>query len=324
MTTLVTGAFGCIGSWVVRQLLAEGERPVLFELSDDPWRLRMVAGPDVADRVTLVRGDVSDLDAFSRVAREHDVRRIVHLAAWQIPLCRRDPAAGALVNVVGTANALEVARRSGGGIERVVYASSIAVYGPASAYPPGRIANDAPPRPTTHYGVYKVANEGTAAIHWAEHRVPSVGFRFPAVYGAGRDVGLTADPTIAMKAAVLGRTFAIRWSGRSALLYAADAARAIMGACRARLDGARVYNLAGSSVDVDEIVGAIETAWTPAKGRITHGGDPIPFPDALDDSRAQAEIGPLPVTPFAEGVRETIEEFARLQREGRLDARELA
>ena len=323
MTTLITGAFGCIGSWVVRTLLAEGERPVLFELSDDPWRLRMLAGADVTDRVTLVRGDVTDLAALRRVAVQHDVRRIIHLAAWQIPLCRRDPAKGALVNVVGTANAFEAARLSGGRVERMVYASSIAVYGPPGLYPPGPLPNDTPPLPTTHYGVYKVANEGTAQVHWAEHHVPSIGFRFPAIYGAGRDVGLTADPTIAMKAALLGRKFTIRWTGRCALLYTADAARAILAAARSGLDGARVYHLSGSSVDVDEIVGAIETACSKAKGRITHGGEPIPFPDALDDSRAQAELGPLPVTPFADGVRETVEEFARLQRDGRLDAREL-
>src|ERR671919_695511 len=83
MTTLITGAFGCIGSWVVRTLLADGERPVLFELSDDPWRLRMIAGADVTDRVTLVRGDVTDLAAFRHVVAQHDVRRIIHLAAWQ-------------------------------------------------------------------------------------------------------------------------------------------------------------------------------------------------------------------------------------------------
>src|SRR5881396_2923530 len=48
VTTLVTGAFGCIGAWVVRALLAEGERPVVYDLGDDPWRLRMIVGPDVA------------------------------------------------------------------------------------------------------------------------------------------------------------------------------------------------------------------------------------------------------------------------------------
>src|SRR5213593_1910714 len=44
VSTLVTGAFGCIGSWVVRRLLADGERPVVYDLGDDPWRLRMIAG----------------------------------------------------------------------------------------------------------------------------------------------------------------------------------------------------------------------------------------------------------------------------------------
>src|SRR6266852_5133132 len=86
MATLVTGAFGCIGSWVVRDLLVAGERPVVFDLGDDPWRMRMVAGADVASRVTIVRGDVADRHALVRVVRAHGIRRIVHLAAWQIPL----------------------------------------------------------------------------------------------------------------------------------------------------------------------------------------------------------------------------------------------
>ena len=53
MTTLVTGAFGCIGAWVIRGRLAAGERPVAFDLGDDPWRVRMIAGPDAIDRVVL-------------------------------------------------------------------------------------------------------------------------------------------------------------------------------------------------------------------------------------------------------------------------------
>src|SRR5439155_26702682 len=60
MATLVTGAFGCIGSWVVRGLLADGERPVVYDLGDDPWRMRMIAGDDVGSRVALVRGDMAD------------------------------------------------------------------------------------------------------------------------------------------------------------------------------------------------------------------------------------------------------------------------
>src|SRR5256886_3607679 len=215
MATLVTGAFGCIGSWVVRGLLAAGKRPVVFDVGDDPWRPRMIAGDDVARRITIVRGDIADRDALVRVVRHHAIRRIIHLAAWQVPLCRQDPSRGALVNVVGTANVFEAARASEGRVERVVYASSAAVFGAPDLYPPGPIKDDAPRLPATHYGVYKVANEETARVYWEEHRLSSMGFRPLSVYGPGRDFGVTADPTLAMKSAVLGRAFKIRWGGRA-------------------------------------------------------------------------------------------------------------
>src|SRR5215468_8402019 len=218
MTTLVTGAFGCIGAWVVRGLLAEGERPVVYDLGDDPWRIRMIAGADAPDRIVMVRGDITDREHLLRVVREHTIRRVIHLAAWQVPLCRQDPPRGAAINVVGTANVFDVVRAAAGQIDRVVYVSSAAVFGAPSLYPPGPIKDDAPARPATHYGVYKVANEDTARVYWEEHRIPSSGFRPLTVYGPGRDFGLNAYPCLAMKAAVLGRTFQIRWGGATDLI----------------------------------------------------------------------------------------------------------
>src|SRR5262245_30370979 len=317
MTTLVTGAFGCIGSWVVRALLADGERPVAFDLGEDPWRLRMIAGDDVIERVTLVRGDIADRETVLRVVREHDVRRIIHLAAWQVPLCRQDPSRGAQTNV------FEAARGAGGRVERVVYASSAAVFGPPSLYPPGPLRDDAPHHPTTHYGVYKVANEATARVYWEEHRIRSAGFRPLAVYGPGRDVGITAAPTLAMKAAVLGRPFERRWGGSTDLIYVEDVARALLRASRASLDRARVYNLHGSTVPLADVVRVIETACPRATGSITHVDEPMPLPTALDDTRYQRDLGPAPPTALEDGVRRTLDEFARLHKDGRLDAREL-
>ena len=324
MTTLVTGAFGCLGSWVVRALLADGERPVVYDLGDDPWRMRMIVGDDVATRVTIVRGDIADRDALAGVVRDHGIRRIIHLAAWQVPLCRQDPAGGARVNVVGTANVFEAARAVPGQVERVVYVSSAAVFGPPGLYPPGPLRDDAPPRPATHYGVYKVANEETARIYWEEHKIRSSGFRPLSVYGPGRDFGVTADPTLAMKAAVIGKPFQIRWGGSTDLIYAEDVARALIKASRVTLDRARVYNLHGSSVAIADVVRTIEAAWPAAKGVITHVEQPLPFPAALDDTRYQRDLGPAPPTALVDGVRRTLDEFARLQKDGRLDARELA
>jgi UDP-glucuronate 4-epimerase len=97
MTTLITGAFGCIGAWVTRGLLAAGERPVVFDLGVE-WRVRMIAGPDAPERLTLVRGDITDRAQLECVVRDHGVRRVIHLAAWQVPLCRQDPPRGASID----------------------------------------------------------------------------------------------------------------------------------------------------------------------------------------------------------------------------------
>jgi nucleoside-diphosphate-sugar epimerase len=74
---------------------------------------------------------------------------------------------------------------------------------------------------------------------------------------------------------------------------------------------------------VADVVRHILEAWPSAQGLISHVEHPIPFPDALDDSRYQADLGPAPATSLERGIRRTLEEFARLQKEGRLDAREL-
>ena len=58
--------------------------------------------------------------------------------------------------------------------------------------------------PTTLYGTYKLANEGTARVFWADEGVASIGIRPYVVYGVGRDQGMTAGPSLAMAAAARG------------------------------------------------------------------------------------------------------------------------
>jgi len=321
MAFLVTGAFGCIGAWVVKRLLAAGQRPVVYDLGEDPWRLRMIVGPEGLQDVVMVRGDIADREAIDDVVERHGITRIIHLAAWQVPLCRQDPPRGALVNVVGTANVFEAAKARR---LRVVYFSSAAVFGPPNLYGPGPISDDAPPKPATHYGVYKVANEETARVYWEEHRISSTGFRPLSVYGPGRDFGLTADPTLAMKAAVLGRRFEIRWGGATDLIYADDVARACLAAADSGLEGARVYNLHGESARIAEVVRVIETIRPAARGLISHVEQPIPFPEELADPGYQRDLGPQARTGLREGIEKTLAEFETLQKAGRLDARELA
>ena len=74
---LVTGAMGCIGAWVVRNLVREGTPVVVFDLATDPKRIKLLLDPDELNRVTFITGDVTDL------------------AALQIPFCRADAPLGA-------------------------------------------------------------------------------------------------------------------------------------------------------------------------------------------------------------------------------------
>jgi len=289
---LVTGALGCIGAWTCRLLVEEGVAVVVYDLGDDPRRLRLIMAPGQLARVIFFKGDVTDLGALERALAEHEITNVVHLAALQVPFCKADPPLGARVNVLGTVNVFEAVKRRG--LETTVaYASSAAVYDER-----GEIA------PMTHYGVYKVANEGTARVYWQDDRVPSVGLRPFCVYGPGRDQGLTSTPTQAMLAAARGEPYRISFGGRTQLHYAPDVARAFIRASRTPFEGAAVYNLGGPAVHMGEVVAAIEAAAPETAGLVTFDDVPLPFPEQLAEPWFDA-----PLTPLADGVRETIELF---------------
>ena len=224
-TFLVTGSMGCIGAWTIYNLFKQNQRVVGFDLSADPYRLKLLMSDEEIERVPLLRGDIADFNQVERVVLENGITHIIHLAALQVPFCKADPVLGARVNVVGTANVFEAAARHPDLVRRVVYASSVAVYGPPSLYGTKPVDEDAPLFPATHYGVYKQANEGTARIYFQDKRVTSIGLRPYVIYGLGRDRGLTSSPTKAMLAAALGRPYEITYSSRSILQYADDTAQ---------------------------------------------------------------------------------------------------
>jgi UDP-glucuronate 4-epimerase len=310
-SVLVTGALGCIGSWTVRLLLEAGIPVVALDPSPDTRRLRLLTSPELMEGVQLVTADITDLAAVEGSMIDHDVDRIIHLAALQLPFSRADPPRGALVNVVGTVNLFEAARRLG--ITKLVYTSSIAVFD----QPGGRVETHAVPRPISHYGVYKLANEGTARAYWHDFGVPSIGIRPMTVYGPGRDRGLTSSPTRAMLAAVLGCRYQVGFGGSTLFHYAADVARALMTAVETPVDGARVFNLNGVHVTIPELVSVLGEILGPSSEGVFPGENPIPFPDDVDTSGLEL-LGPLPVTPLREGIDETVRFFADLHARGAL------
>ena len=316
MATLVTGAYGFIGSWVVRQLVKEGELVYAFDLNDDAHRLRLSMTDDEIAKVRFIKGDITEASQVSAAIETHQITSIIHLAALQVPFCRANPRGGARVNVEGTVNIFQSALETG--IKRVTYASSAGVYGPANMYPPGPLAHAAPLIPLTLYGVYKQADEALAKVYWQMDGVTSIGVRPYTVYGPGRDQGMTSTPTAAMFAAAKGEDYHISFGGVGQYQLGRDVAESIIRASRIKFEGADCYNLGGSVAEMSEIVKHINAVVPGVK--ITYEPKPLNLPQSLDGSQFEHIVGKMNWTPLDQGIRETIEAFQRLLASGRIKA----
>ena len=317
-TFLITGAMGCLGAWTIKNLLDQGRKAVAFDLSTDPYRLKLLMSDDQVASVPIVKGDITEFSQVERVIADNGVTHVIHLAALQVPFCRANPVLGAQVNVTGTVNVFEAAARHPDLVKNIVYTSSAAVYGPGNLYPDAPVPEDAPLVPATHYGVYKQANEGTARIYAQDNGVSSIGIRPYVIYGLGRDRGVTSSPTKAMLAAAMGEAYEITYGGRCNFQWGDDAAKTFIACALQPIEGTRVFNLGGSRVSVAEVVQAIEEAAPEVKGRITYPDTLLPFPSELD-STLKDFLPDAPETPLADGVRSTVEAFRALVRDGRMD-----
>jgi UDP-glucuronate 4-epimerase len=305
----VTGATGCIGSWVVRNLILEGTPVTALDFQDSRHRLTTILDEDQLCQVNFVHGDVTDLKSVEKIMADCGATHVIHLAALQLPFCRANPSLGALVNVIGTVNIFEACKRLK--IHQLAYASSTAVYGPLEAYPEGPIPHDAPLLPRSHYGVYKVANEGNAKVYWLDDGITSIGLRPHTVYGPGRDQGMTSTPTKAMVAAVMGNPYKISFGGKYGFQFVDDVAKIFISASRTTWKGAEGFSLGGSPTSTTDIIDAIETLLPEHCGKITYEDKPLPFPAEFDNHALVSILGDLPQTPLLEGVKVTIDTYKK-------------
>jgi nucleoside-diphosphate-sugar epimerase len=314
-TYLVTGAMGCIGAWVLHHLVRQGKRAVSFDLSDSRHRLNLLLEPEEQQAgIHFVKGDLTNLAQLLEVLQGQGVTHIIHLAALQVPFCRANPILGAQVNVVGTVTLFEAMRQAG--LKHLMYASSVAVYGPPDAAQAGQVLDEALLVPATLYGVYKVANEGTARVYWQDHGISSTAVRPYTVYGLGRDQGITSDPTKAMLAAVAGQPYHISFNGPCQYHFASDIALQCIVAAERPLAGAYTFNNGGAPVTSAEVIDLIRQVVPGAA--LTHSPAALPFPISFDGAALRQAFPDLPETPLAEGIRQTMTGFERLLAAGRL------
>jgi nucleoside-diphosphate-sugar epimerase len=150
--------------------------------------------------------------------------------------------------------------------------------------------------------------------------ISSIGLRPWTVFGVGRDAGLTADPTLAMKALALGKSFQIRLTGHMDLQYVEDVAETFVQCLLSPVQGAHVFNLEGTVITMDDFIGELERVWPGAAKRITAQGPQVPVAYRMDGSQLKTLVTGIPHTPLPVGISKTLDHFAQLNRQGRLSS----
>ncbi len=304
---LVTGASGFIGTWVLRELLQREARPVALDAQRPGDRWRRVLGDRLGD-VVWTDASLTDRDALQAVVEKHGVSHIIHLAALLTPACQQDPFLGCQVNVLGSAAVFDAARRSGR-VQAISYASSYAVYGAEASAD----AADSE-HPPMFYGAFKQAVDLIAEQYWRHCGLRSVAVRPHVVYGPERDLGLSAGPSLACRAAALGESYTIGYTGPAGYDYVEDVAHAFVRGVFECPAGATIVDLPSERATPEDFVRMLECLVPESAGGIAVDGPPIPA-NVPSRPRNISQLFPdWRPTPLVEGVRKTV---AYYQEKGR-------
>ena len=312
---LVTGGYGCIGAELIRHLLRTTDEAILLGSRNvsDERTARVFYDIELQDRVTCISLDVSDETQVNDTFEKFDISRIAHLGALQTPDCNAHRSLGMHINLGGTQNLIEAVKRCRPNLERFVFASSIAVYGPRASYPGPRVPMDAEPNPVNVYGIWKLASEHLCNLFAMETSVPTLSLRPAVLYGPGRDLGLTSTPTTAMKYAAIGKPYEIPFCTKQDYCFAPDVGAAFGHALMRPFVGYGAFTLPATTVAMPELVESMGNAATSLgigeSFQISHGDDEVPFICDLEYEPFTTAFPEVPHTSIADGLRKSLEVF---------------
>ncbi|WP_203586075.1 NAD-dependent epimerase/dehydratase family protein [Subtercola lobariae] len=313
---MVTGGLGVNGAWLLRELLARDNEVIVFENRHDTSLI-----DDVADRVQIVIGDITDAAGLAEAVRQVAPDSIVHLAAFVD--CENDPVTAVAVNVGGTTNVLAAAAAAG--VRRVVFTSSKAVYAPAigaHGHPEYRpIGEDDAQVPTGMYGITKAAGEAIVDWYGRTTDVECVSLRFATIFGPGRlqrHSGSINTYSSMIELPAMGQPFALDHGGDEGdgLIYVLDVADAIATVTLAPgVLPHSVYNVADGGVwSMNDFANSIRALIPDAELEVGSGLNPMNQPDpyymAIDASRMAGDFGWRPQY----GLDRAIEHYVGLVR----------
>lgn len=297
MTVLNVGGTGFIGAEVTARLEARGEEVVCFDVAPSTDR-------DLD--ATVIQGDVTDYDAIAAAIDEHDPSRVIHLAYILTARAEERPNDAVAVNCTGSDNVFHAAVEAG--VDRIVYASSIAAYGWPSEYD-GTIHEDVDVRAAFQqfprmylYGATKQFNEYQGNRYAKEYDVDAIAVRPSIVFGPGRESGLSAWASGFVTDPARGEPGHIPCTPDQPLsmVYRDDVAELFAILTTTTDIDHQVYNTGGHTVTPEELIDVVERE---VGGEVTMDPDASPLGLVADVSheRAHTEFG-YELTPLATAI----------------------
>jgi CDP-glucose 4,6-dehydratase len=312
-SVFVTGAYGLLGSWLVKALLAQGARVTVLKRDDVAASALVLEG--IESQVSVVRGDTCDGRLVERALAEYEVDTVFHLAAQTIVgVGNAAPLSTFETNIRGTWTVLEACRRLQ--VARVLVASSDKAYGTNEELP---YREDHPLQARHPYEVSKAAADMLARSYWHTFELPVAVTRCANLYGGG-DLNLSRLVPEAAVAAIEGRRPVIRSDGtlERDFLYVEDAVAAYLAVCELLDEGraaGQAYNAGGQQphtvLEVAELICRIAgTGVAPdVRGTGTPPGEITR--QWLDSGKLQSQSGWAPRVSLEEGLRRTVEWYRR-------------
>jgi UDP-glucuronate 4-epimerase len=287
---LVTGAAGLIGN-KVRQILDErGDRVIAVDRQ---------TGSDTFGQV--IECDLGDVHRVHELTRD-GISGVIHCGAHSGPMVARDnPYSMVQVNIVGTANVLEVARVHKA--TRFIYCSSTSAYGPT---PPGPVSEDVTVRPSTVYGASKVAGEQLVRTYASQYQLNGTSLRLSWVYGPRRTTDCVIRTMITDAQA--GRPTRVEF-GRDfprQYIHVEDAAAALVMAFDKIMLPRRIYTVTGGTYKtLGQIADIVRAQFPLADIELGAGSDPVDdVQHEFDISAARRDLGYSPRYDLEKGIRE--------------------
>lgn len=315
MRILITGGAGFIGYHVARRLLGLGHAIVLVDNFNDFYdpalKRRNVEDLRAEGPVALYEADILDVAVLSGIFESMQPEAVIHLAAWAgVRPSIRNPALYAQVNVTGTVNVLELARRAG--VQRFLFGSSSSVYGGSTRIP---FREDDPVgRPISPYAATKRAGELLCHTYAHNFSMDITCLRFFTVYGPRQrpEMAIRKFARLILE----GDEVPVFGDGQSRrdYTYVDDIVDGVVAALRP-LPGYEILNLGGSrTVTLLELIALLEHA-IGRKARLRFlpeepGDMAVTYADV---SRAERLLGYRPRTTIEEGIGKFVDWFLQVR-----------